>query len=107
MGNINFQTDMKFFATTLLFAGVLSVNVTRKTHTSLYGEPRQYTPKINRPLPEHVEEDDCAGAGRICFYRDADGTIKTRYNDEEPGQRDSYPTYFQPTPDLIIGDLIW
>merc|ERR1711981_289359 len=106
MGNINFQTDMKFFATSLLVIGALSVNVTKKTHTALYGQDRQYEPKISLPL-EAEEEDDCAGAGRICFYRDADGTIKTRYNDEEPGRRDSYPTYFHPTPDLIVGDLIW
>merc|ERR1712151_69192 len=95
------QIDMKFFAASLLVLGALGVNVTKKTHTSLYGEPRQYTPKISLPLPENADEDDCAGAGRICFYKDADGKIQTRYNDEQPGQSDSYPTYYDPTPDLI------
>ena len=97
---------MKFFAATLLVAGALSVNVSRKNHTSLYGEPRQYTPKISMPLPEHVEEDECAGQGRICFYRDSDGNVHTRYNDEQP-EYESYPTYFQATPDLIVGKKIW
>ena len=92
---------MKFFATSLLVVGALSVNVTRKLRqTSLYGKEREYEPEIFVPLPDD-RVDDCAGEGRICFYRDADGTIKTRYNDEEPGRRDNYSTYFQPTPDLI------